>query len=86
MLYFGNGDHYVDDGDELINGIPCKRYKSDNVKVEALNATFHVRYFWTDATVWTGTSGPNKTIPVLAQVEGEYYYDGKGKRANMYFE
>ncbi len=47
MLHFGMEDGYVDNGTEIVNGIPCRRYVSQHVPVPAINGTFEVKYYWT---------------------------------------
>ena len=41
---------------------------------------------FTDPEEWTGTAGINISIPVMARVNGEYWFDAKMHDADMYFE
>ena len=85
MLHFGPGMGYVYDGPSVQNGIPCSMFKA-NIEVPGINATFDVKYYWTNPESWDSTAGKNVPVPVLARVTGEYNLNEEPHNADLYFE
>ena len=47
MLHFSVEDGYTLNGTSEIDGIHCNKFVSMEVKVPAINGSFHVEYHWT---------------------------------------
>ena len=47
MLHFSVEDGYTLNGTSVVDGIHCNKFVSKEVKVPAINGSFHVEYHWT---------------------------------------
>ena len=47
MLHFSVEDGYTLNGTSVVDGIHCNKFVSMEVKVPAINGSFHVEYHWT---------------------------------------
>ena len=47
MLHFSVEDGYTLNGTSEVDGIHCNKFVSMEVKVPAINGSFHVEYHWT---------------------------------------
>ncbi|XP_059085221.1 uncharacterized protein LOC131882163 isoform X2 [Tigriopus californicus] len=76
MLHFGPGQNYTCDGPvEPVDGIPVVKYTGfmENTDV---SAKLQIEYFWSDAALWQGTAGLNRSMPVQARITGTGDFSG----------
>ena len=50
-------------------GIATNLYETDWT-VEEWNADLHVKYYWSDRELWSGTSGSGISVPVATEITG----------------
>eukprot|EP00094_Tigriopus_californicus_P003139 TCALIF_03021-PA protein Name:"Protein of unknown function" AED:0.06 eAED:0.06 QI:124/0.7/0.72/1/0.8/0.81/11/372/612 len=68
--------NYTCDGPvEPVDGIPVVKYTGfmENTDV---SAKLQIEYFWSDAALWQGTAGLNRSMPVQARITGTGDFSG----------